>query len=168
MALLDWIFGEDRIWISGIKLAAWRNAIAARDAEYDRRLQKLEGSYGNAMQGMQRQIAALESELDEKDAILEEQNDEASKIAAARKMIPDALGQMGFSPEQVTQAQAVLMRPDVQKMLEDAIQSYFPDTPVTMEGIMALAPVILNFMKAQGVAPQKQTALNPMDAMFAK
>lgn len=161
MSLLDWIFGKKPktdedvyIMLSKAELKAFESTIQNRLNAMQMNLDSMNGRFGQVVQGLKAEIAEKDEQLREAQAQIDEasgQLAEVQDIELKRKRLaelaPDALAQLGYNNEQVTRALQVIQHPQARETVEGLIQEYFPDTPVTLEGLLQLAPVVMEFLK---------------------
>jgi len=160
--------------ISRQRLKGMESAFDGRFAEYERRLCKIEGEYGAAIGQYREEIernriekkAALEAKdaeiqahVEEKEVMageLAEAQDMALKVQRTREQMPNVLDALGFSEEAKAKASLALSSPQARQMVEGLLEEHFPGMPITYDGLLGMAPVIVQFMAKLGEKP-KQT-----------
>lgn len=165
MGILSFLFGKEPEktdpsveMISLQRVKALMNAVDSRMAEFERRMQKLEGSYGAAIGAIQTERDELAAELEKRDQATAKAQDMQAQLAKTREAMPSVLDQLGFDEKQKAQAISAFSNPQVQATIEGFIKENFPNQEVSLEGLLGIAPIILGLLKSAGFTPNNARA----------
>lgn len=170
MGLLGWLSGEERgekavtLRISKLNFDRLNSEMDGRLNILETRIKKLEGNYGQYVQELRSQIEELEAEND----TLNAQRDEATNIEAQRaklmQLAPGAMKQAGVEDGQQAAVMQFLADPRNVVMIDKMLAQYFPDIPVTTEGLISLIPIMKTLLG--GAAPQQNFRDGPGPPLF--
>jgi hypothetical protein len=146
---------EIALIISKHQFHALESSFDERMSKFEKRMQQLEGGYGAQIGALQIEKAALVEELSEAQGELEEATSREAQLRAVRTQIPGVLQQLGFSEGDIQKASAGLMDARATAKLNELLETHFPGIPVTAEGLVALAPLIIGLLGSFGLKPQK-------------
>lgn len=160
MGLLSWIFGKNKgdeaviLRISKVQFDRLASEQDGRLNVLESRIKKLEGYYGSVIQELKGEITELEQEND----VLRSAQEQAGDISAQRERLmqlaPSAMSKAGIGEEQQAAVMQFLANPTNVQMIDEMLAQYFPDVPVTTEGLVQLIPVLKTFLP--GLAGEKK------------
>ena len=157
MGILSWILGKKEenfnVSISKNHLQALVNSLESRFLSIENRIAKVEGSYGVAIRELKREITDLEEENIELNKQVQESGDLESKRQKLMALAPQVLATSDFTDAQKAAVQQFLANPANIQQVDALLEQYFPDMPITTEGLIALLPVLKS---ALSMLPQQK------------
>lgn len=171
MGLIELVLGRKpaqsdiELRISKRQLDAFEQSIDGQMKQLLRRIAKLEGEYGGRIKELNEQVELLSQENDQ----YKQQSAEVSDMEAQRsklmELAPKALAQMGLDEQTKNYCLTMLAEPKNIDMVNQLIEKYFPDTEITLEGLLQLAPLFKVFLASK--MPKQQQVEHPPDGQVA-
>jgi hypothetical protein len=125
----------------------------------ENRIKKVEGSYSQAIQEYKAELKDLKEENEEMSAQLDEAQDLVAKRDKMLKLAPEALKSSGLPDAQQGAVLQWMASPANQATVDGLLEQYFPDTPITTEGLVSLLPIAIPLI--QSLLPKQQTQNTP-------
>jgi hypothetical protein len=133
--------------ISDLQLKALISKFDDRFSVLETRIKRCEGDFGKQIQMQNAEIKELEAENDELESKLGSINDITAKRQQMIEVAPGVIESLNIDVKQKAELLAGLTDPKAQESIDAVIKKFFPDVPVTSEGLLKAAPIILKLME---------------------
>lgn len=136
------------LMISEQKLSALHAQYMNELAMQNKRIARIEGTFGDEIKKLMQEVNELEDENEQLESQLTEKITIETQRAQLQAELPTALSQLPLNEEQKKEITAALTLPENQQMIDGVLEKFFPDIPVRSAEIVKLAPAINSFVSA--------------------